>query len=80
MRRLRPRRRDGFTLLELMVALTVGGIAISSIYAIGAASTNVFRVQNEVSNAQSTLRMAMEQVKRDLVRAGYMATPRADSP
>lgn len=72
--------RAGFTILELMVALTVGGIAISSIYAIGSASTRVFRVQNDVSNAQTTLRMAMDQVKRDIARAGYLATPNAAMP
>lgn len=70
----------GFTLLELMVALTVGGIAISSVYAIGAASTRVFRQQHEIANAQTSLRMAMDQVKRDLARAGYLGTPRADMP
>ncbi|KAF0166734.1 MAG: hypothetical protein FD160_4059, partial [Caulobacteraceae bacterium] len=75
-----PPPRGGFTLLELMVALTVGGIAISSMYAIGAGSTRVFRQQNDIANAQTTLRMAMDQVKRDIARAGYLGTPDASLP
>jgi prepilin-type N-terminal cleavage/methylation domain-containing protein len=70
-------RRAGFTLVELMVSLTVGGIAISSIYAVGAASTRAFYQQQQVANAQTTLRMALDQVKRDIARAGYLSTPGA---
>lgn len=72
--------RAGFTILELMVALTIGGVAISSIYAIGAASTRVFRQQHDIANAQTSLRMAMDQVKRDIARAGYLGTPDAGMP
>lgn len=74
------RGRRGFTVIELMVALTVGGIAISSVYAIGAASTQNFRQQQRVSATQSSLRAAMNQIKRDFARAGYLGTPRVDQP
>jgi prepilin-type N-terminal cleavage/methylation domain-containing protein len=73
--RTRKARSAGFTMLEMMVAMTVGGIAISSMYAIGSASTRHFREQQRVSTAQSSLRVAMNQVKRDLQRAGYLGTP-----
>lgn len=71
----RRRRGAGFTVLELMVAMTVGGVVISSIYAIGSASTRHFREQQRVSTTQSSLRVAMNQLKRDLQRAGYLGTP-----
>jgi prepilin-type N-terminal cleavage/methylation domain-containing protein len=74
----RERRRGGFTLLELMVALTLGGIAITSIYAIGAASTRTFYQQQRVAGLQTSVRSALAQVKRDLARAGFMASPRAN--
>jgi len=74
----RTRTPHGFTMVELMVALTVGGIAISSIYAIGAASTQNFRQQQRVSATQSSLRAAMNQIKRDFARAGYLGTPRVE--
>jgi prepilin-type N-terminal cleavage/methylation domain-containing protein len=74
-----PHRR-GFSLLELMVALTLGGIAITSIYAVGAASTRTFHQQHQVATTQSSLRIAMGQIKRDFGRAGFMATPNANGP
>jgi prepilin-type N-terminal cleavage/methylation domain-containing protein len=76
----RRRRRLGFTLLELMISLTVGGIAITSIYAIGASATRNFHQQQQVATAQTALRMAMNQVKRDIARAGYLFTPNANQP
>lgn len=74
-RRLRPL---GFTLLELMISLTIGGIAITSIYAIGASATRSFHQQQQIATAQTALRMAMNQVKRDVSRAGYLFTPLAN--
>ena len=69
------RARAGFTLVEIMVALTVGGIAIGSLYAVGSASTRQFRDQQRVSAAQTSLRSAMDQLKHDFQRAGFMSTP-----
>lgn len=67
--------RAGFTLVEIMVALAIGGIAIGSLYAIGSASTRQFREQQRVSAAQTSLRAAMDQLKHDFQRAGYLSTP-----
>lgn len=71
--------REGFTLLELMVALTAGAIAISSLYYVGAASSHFFKQQERVSQAQMSLRMAMNQLKRDIARAGFLASPRSEA-
>lgn len=73
-------RNAGFSMLELMVALTVGGIAITSIYAVGAASSRTFQQQQQIATTQTALRMAVNQVKRDIARAGYLATPNVQSP
>ena len=67
--------RSGFTLVEIMVALAVGGIAIGSLYAVGSASTRHFREQQRISASQTSLRAAMDQLKHDFQRAGYMSTP-----
>lgn len=72
--------RAGFTLLEVMVSLAVGGIALSSIYAIGAASTRHFREQQRISAAQTSLRSAMATLKNDFQRAGYMSSPNTLRP
>jgi len=58
-----------------MVALVVGAIAITSVYAVGAASSQQFREQQRLSGLQSSLRMAVNQLKRDIGRIGYHATP-----
>lgn len=80
--RARARRRAeagaGFTLVELMIALVVGGMVIGAMYAVSAASTRHFQVQHQVANMQSALRFAYVQVKRDFMRAGYQATARAE--
>jgi prepilin-type N-terminal cleavage/methylation domain-containing protein len=78
--RLSRARSAGFTLLEIMMALAVGGIALSSIYAVGAASTRHFREQQRISAAQTSLRSAMDQLKRDFQRAGFLATPNVRAP
>lgn len=79
MRARTHRSQLGFTIVELMVSLTVGGIAISSLYAVGATSTRHFREQQRISTTQSSLRSAMNQLKRDFSRAGYLATPNASA-
>ncbi|HEX7477763.1 MAG TPA: prepilin-type N-terminal cleavage/methylation domain-containing protein [Polyangiales bacterium] len=68
----------GFSLVELMVALTIGGVALTSIYAVGAASTRHFREQARISTTQTSVRMAMETIKKDFQRAGYFGTPNAE--
>lgn len=67
--------RAGFTLLEVMVSLTAGGIALGSIYAIGASATKHFQEQARISAAQTSLRSAMATLKHDFQRAGFMSTP-----
>ncbi|MET0386432.1 MAG: prepilin-type N-terminal cleavage/methylation domain-containing protein [Polyangiales bacterium] len=74
----RRTRRRGFTILEVMVALAVGGIAITSLYAVGAASTQHFREQQRISAAQTSLRAAMDQLKHDFQRAGFLSTRNAN--
>lgn len=60
-----------------MVALAAGGIALTSLYAIGSASTRHFREQQRISAAQTSLRAAMDVLKHDFQRAGFMGTPLA---
>lgn len=71
------RATAGFTLVELMIALVISGLVISTMYAVASASSRHFQVQHQAANMQTALRFAMIQVKRDLMRAGFQATPRA---
>ena len=72
---VRPRRGAGFTLIELMVAMTAGLVAIMSIYTVASASSRHFHEQQRVAQTQSAVRLAMEQLRRDLQRAGFLGTP-----
>jgi len=76
-RAVRPRRSRvvGFTLLELMVAMTAGAMVVSSAYFITSASSAYFREQQRISNTQGSLRYAMDELRRDIARAGFGATP-----
>jgi prepilin-type N-terminal cleavage/methylation domain-containing protein len=70
--------RAGFTLIELMVALVAGLIAISAIYMVSSASARHFHEQQRVATTQMSLRMAMAQLRADLGRAGLYGTANSD--
>ncbi len=78
---MRPvdRRRAGFTLVELMVALVAGLVAISAAYYIGAASSRHFAEQQRIGQTQTAVRMAMMQIEADVERAGLHATPNSQT-
>ncbi|MGB0680339.1 MAG: PilW family protein, partial [Polyangiales bacterium] len=71
----RPSRRAGFTLVELMVAMVAGLIAIGAIYTLSAASARHFHEQQRVARTQSALRLAMNRLRHDFGRAGFLGTP-----
>ena len=52
-----------------------GAIAITSIYYVGSASSHHFQEQQRIATTQMSLRMGVEQLRRDLSRAGYMGSP-----
>lgn len=72
--RRRHESESGFTLIELMVALVAGLIAISSVYTISKASSQNFHEQQRISQAQMATRMAVEQIRLDVQRAGFLGS------
>ncbi|MBK8171320.1 MAG: prepilin-type N-terminal cleavage/methylation domain-containing protein [Sandaracinaceae bacterium] len=71
----RARRRNaGFSLLELMVALTAGSIVVSAVYFVGGASARQFQEQQRIANLQTSVRLGMDQLVRDIERAGYLGS------
>jgi prepilin-type N-terminal cleavage/methylation domain-containing protein len=75
----RASRREGFTLIELMVALVTGLIAVSALYALTAGSARHLQEQQRVAQAQMSLRMAVPRLRGDLARAGLFGTPSSDA-
>lgn len=69
--------RKGFTLIELMIALAAGTVAIGAIYYLSGMASRNYNTQMRVAETQMELRMASEQLRRDFGRAGYLAAPLA---
>jgi len=61
----------GVTLIELMVALTIGLIIIGAIGSIFLASRQSFRVQEVMSRMQENARFAFEAIDRDVRMVGF---------
>ncbi|MCA9578064.1 MAG: hypothetical protein H6726_17060 [Sandaracinaceae bacterium] len=59
----------------MLVALVAGAMTIATAYSLGAGSSRAFREQNRINQTQAGVRSAMEQLRRDLSRAGLGATP-----
>jgi type IV pilus assembly protein PilW len=66
-----PGSKKGFTLLELMVVLALGGLAMASIYRTFSAQQKVYVVQDQVVGVQQDLRAAMEIMVKELRMIGY---------
>ncbi|MBK8412967.1 MAG: prepilin-type N-terminal cleavage/methylation domain-containing protein [Sandaracinaceae bacterium] len=65
----------GFTLVEMLIAVVAGAITIATVYSLGAGTTRAFQEQNRINQTQAAVRSAMEQVRRDVARAGFGGTP-----
>lgn len=68
------RRRAGFTLVEMMVALTIGAMVIATVYTIGASASRHFQEQQRVSQLQLSVRLALDRIRRDVARAAFHGT------
>lgn len=78
-RRPANRRRSGFTLMEIMVALIAGVITVTVVYTLSRGTSRVLAEQHKVSQTQTALRLAMEQIRTDIERAGFLGTPNSDA-
>jgi prepilin-type N-terminal cleavage/methylation domain-containing protein len=64
------RNQDGFSLVELMVAITVMGIVVGAVFSLVRDSMKVASSTYELTDAQENLRTAQEIINRDLMCAG----------
>lgn len=79
-RQLRTHQKAGFTLLELMVALVIGALVVVAMFTLGGASQRHFQEQQRVGVTQRSVRLAMERLRRDVGRAGYLHVPSNRAP
>ena len=59
------RKRSGFTLVELLVALALAGLVSAAIYNIYISQNKSYAVQERVAEMQQNLRVAMYMMKRE---------------
>ncbi len=65
------RQQQGFTLVEVMVAMAIGLLMMAGILQISAASKESSRLQRNMGFVQENIRSAMELLARDIRQAGY---------
>jgi type IV pilus assembly protein PilW len=63
-------RADGFSLIELMIAMTVTLVVSGAIYGLLAGGQSAFRREPELSERQQNIRVAMDTILRDIANAG----------
>ncbi len=75
----RPSHSRGFTIVELMVSITITSVVVAALYSVSRSTTDTFNQQQRAAEMQLRLRLAMERLRADVARAGYMATPNSES-
>ena len=73
----RSANREGFTLIEVLVAMLAALIVLASVFALLTGSQDSFRRENEVADTQMSTRAGMVYLTRDLSTASYRTPPMA---
>lgn len=73
----RKRQMHGLTLVELMVALTLGLIVIGALVAVFVSNNQNYRQNEAIATLQDNARFALDSLSRDLAMAGYWGGVRA---
>lgn len=72
-------RERGFTIVELMVSITITSVVVAALYTVANSATETFNQQQRAAEMQLRLRFAVEQLRADISRAGYMSTPNSNT-
>ena len=81
MRQIKPKssfqrldNQDGFTLLELVIAMVIAGLVIAGVVATHVIQQKNYRTQTMVMNTQQNLRSAFHRLQNELMMTGYDRT------
>jgi type IV pilus assembly protein PilW len=72
--RLKIRSNRGFTLTEILVAMTISGFVIAAIYSTYYSQQKSYTAQEQVAQMQQNLRGAIYHIGREIRMAGYDPT------
>ena len=61
----------GFTLVEVLIALTIAGIVMSALYSVFIPQTKTYATQDQVVDLQRSLRFGMSLMERDIRKTAY---------
>jgi len=65
------RKRSGFTLVEILVALALAGLVSAAVYNVYISQNKSYVVQDRVAEMQQNLRAANYMMRREIMMAGY---------
>src|SRR6185437_10990895 len=67
-------RRRGFTVIEILVALSAGVLVAAAAFALSKNATTFFQREARVSSAQLALTLALNRLTGDIQRASFLST------
>jgi len=70
----RQQATEGFTLVELMIAMAIGGIVMAAVMTSFLSQHRSYLAQDDVVEMQQNARVAMDMLVRDIRMAGYSPT------
>lgn len=73
-------QQSGFTIVEIMLAITLSMVLIAGVIQIYVSSKESFRVQDELARLQENQRIAIEFLQRDISQAGFVPYPNGPIP
>jgi prepilin-type N-terminal cleavage/methylation domain-containing protein len=65
------KKKNGLTLIELLIALVLSSILIAVLYQIFVSQQKTYTVQDQVADMQQNIRVAIDQMTREIRMAGY---------
>ena len=71
---LRVKNEAGFTLLELLIAMTIGLVVLGSIFSSFTTQKKSYELQEQITVMEQNIRVPLDFITRDLRNAGYNPT------
>jgi type IV pilus assembly protein PilW len=67
-------KKNGFTLIEVIIALALTSILLAAIFIIFSSQQKIYKTQDQIVAMQQNLRVGLDRMVRELMVAGYDST------